>query len=55
MVGFLYMSWIADHVHGKMALHLANAGATLLVALPLAWLSYHFYERRFLRLKRYFE
>jgi peptidoglycan/LPS O-acetylase OafA/YrhL len=55
MVGFLYMSWIADHVHGKIALHLANAGATLLVALPLAWLSYHFYERRFLRLKRYFE
>jgi peptidoglycan/LPS O-acetylase OafA/YrhL len=55
MIGFLYLPWIESHVHGKIALHLAVFFSTLLVALPVAWLSFHFYERPFLRLKRYFE
>lgn len=55
MVGFFYIPWVQAHVHGKIAQHLATAAATLAIALPVAWISYHFYERRFLRLKRYFE
>jgi peptidoglycan/LPS O-acetylase OafA/YrhL len=54
MIGFLYMSWIDRHIHGKIASHIVVFAAALLVTLPLAWLSYNFYERRFLRLKRHF-
>jgi peptidoglycan/LPS O-acetylase OafA/YrhL len=54
MIGFLYLPWIDRHVHGKVTSHIAVFVAAMLVTLPLAWLSYNFYERRFLRLKRYF-
>jgi peptidoglycan/LPS O-acetylase OafA/YrhL len=54
MIGFLYMPWIDRHIHGKAASHAAVFVAGLLVTLPVAWLSYNFYERRFLRLKRHF-
>ncbi|HEU4637033.1 MAG TPA: acyltransferase [Edaphobacter sp.] len=55
LLGVLYLPWLLAHVHGKIAQHVVTAIGTLAVALPAAWLSYHFYERRFLKLKRYFE
>lgn len=54
MVGFLYEPFIRAHVHGKISLHLVLFVAALAVTLPLAWVSYNLYERRFLRLKKYF-
>ncbi len=54
MIGFLFVPWIETHIHGKIASHMAIFLATLLVTFPLAWVSYNVYERRFLRLKRYF-
>ncbi|RZU41593.1 acyltransferase family protein [Edaphobacter modestus] len=54
MIGFLFVPWIETHIHGKIASHMAIFIATLLVTFPLAWVSYNVYERRFLRLKRYF-
>jgi peptidoglycan/LPS O-acetylase OafA/YrhL len=54
MIGFLFVPWIETHIHGKIESHIAIFVATLLVTFPLAWVSYNVYERRFLRLKRYF-
>lgn len=54
MVGAVYSTFLIDHVHSKILLHAAIPIANLMVTLPLAWMSFHFYEKPILRLKRYF-
>ncbi|HEY1743105.1 MAG TPA: acyltransferase [Granulicella sp.] len=58
MIGILVV-WLVDgflerHIHSKSLYHLAIMACVLLVTIPLALLSYHFYEQPFLKLKRYF-
>jgi peptidoglycan/LPS O-acetylase OafA/YrhL len=55
LIGGLYMGFLTSHIHSKVMLHAAIPLANLMVTLPLAWLSFRFYEQPFLRLKRYFE
>lgn len=54
MVGVVYISFLYQHIHSKMVLHAAIPICNLMLTLPLAWLSFRFYEQPFLRLKRYF-
>jgi peptidoglycan/LPS O-acetylase OafA/YrhL len=54
MIGATYSGFLYSHVHSKVALHIAIPLCNLLITLPLAWLSFRFYEQPFLRLKRYF-
>lgn len=54
MVGGAYAGFLYSHIHSRIALHIAIPVCNLLITLPLAWLSFHLYEQRFLRLKRYF-
>lgn len=46
---------MAIGVHNKAVLLLMNAMLVGIVTFALAWISYHFYEKRFLKLKRFFE
>jgi peptidoglycan/LPS O-acetylase OafA/YrhL len=55
----IFVTWLAKdfltrHIHSKALYHLAMMSSTLLITIPLALVSYHFYEQPFLRLKRYF-
>ncbi|WP_051978146.1 acyltransferase family protein [Edaphobacter aggregans] len=54
MTFMAYQSFLLTHIHSRVLLHLALPLSNLAVTLPLAWLSYRFYEQPFLRLKRYF-
>ncbi len=49
---YCYHMLVLQFVHVRDALHLAGALAATYV---LAWVSYHFYEKRFLKLKHRFE
>jgi len=46
--------YIYNHLHSKALAVLGGAIVVMAVTIPLALLSYHFYEAPFLRLKRYF-
>ncbi|HEX2917388.1 MAG TPA: acyltransferase [Edaphobacter sp.] len=54
LVGWTYMRYLHSHIHSKIILHAAIPAANLLITLPLAWMSFRWYEQPFLRLKRYF-
>jgi peptidoglycan/LPS O-acetylase OafA/YrhL len=54
LVSFVYPAFLHAHIHSKVVLHIAVLVCNLAITLPLAWLSYHFYEQPFLRLKRHF-
>jgi len=55
MIGLGPRHWLDAHFHHK-AIGVALGGIpALVISLALAWLSYNFYESRFLRLKRHFE
>ena len=54
LVSFVYAAFLHAHIHSKVVLHIAVVVCNLAITLPLAWLSYHFYEQPFLRLKRHF-
>ena len=54
MLGAIYSKFLYSHIHSHIALHLAVPVCNLLITLPLAWLSFRFYEQPFLRMKRYF-
>jgi len=54
MLGVFYSKFLYSHIHSHIALHLAVPICNLLITLPLAWLSFRFYEQPFLRMKRYF-
>lgn len=54
MAGFLYGELLHRYIHSHIGLHVALLACNLLITLPLAWLSFHFYEQPFLKLKRYF-
>lgn len=42
------------HIQSKLVYHLLSMIVVLAITLPLAWFSYNFYEKPFLKLKRYF-
>jgi peptidoglycan/LPS O-acetylase OafA/YrhL len=46
--------YVDSHLHSKALAILVGAVVVMVVTIPLAVLSYHFYEAPFLRLKRYF-
>jgi peptidoglycan/LPS O-acetylase OafA/YrhL len=46
--------YVGNHLHSKALGVLAGACVVMAVTVPVALLSYHFYESPFLRLKRYF-
>lgn len=54
MVASLCAAFLQHHIASKSLYHITLAAAVLLVTIPLALLSYHFYEAPILRLKRYF-
>ncbi|QNI36966.1 acyltransferase family protein [Edaphobacter albus] len=54
MMGVIYAAFLQTHIHSRGGLHAAILICNLMLTFPLAWLSFRFYERRFLRLKRYF-
>ena len=43
------------HIHSKLLFHAARLIVEVPAILLIAWLSYHFYEQPFLRLKKYFK
>ncbi len=47
--------WLDAQFHSKAAGVAGEAFLCLIITLPLAWLSFNFYEKQFLRLKRRFE
>ena len=49
------MPWVNVHVRNKAALHLTEMALVMCVTVPMAMLSFKFFERPFLQLKRYFE
>lgn len=55
MIGLGPRHWLDDRFHSKALGVVLGAVPALLITLALAWLSYNFYESRFLRLKKYFE
>lgn len=46
---------LRSSIHSKILLHLVFMTVVLAITIPLAMLSYHFFERPFLRLKRFFD
>lgn len=54
LVVWLCKGFLEHHIHSKSLYHIALMICVLLVTIPLAMMSYHFYEQPFLRLKRYF-
>jgi peptidoglycan/LPS O-acetylase OafA/YrhL len=54
MMGGVYASFLQGHIHSRAALHATIVICNLVLTLPLAWLSFRFYEQPFLGLKRYF-
>jgi peptidoglycan/LPS O-acetylase OafA/YrhL len=46
--------FLQGHIHSKIVYHAVLMSSVLLLTIPLAVLSYRFYEQPFLRLKRYF-
>lgn len=54
MVAALFAKFLQHHIPSKSLYHVVLMTAVLLVTIPLALLSYHFYEAPILRLKRYF-
>jgi peptidoglycan/LPS O-acetylase OafA/YrhL len=46
--------YVSNHLHSKALGVLAGACVVMAATIPVALLSYHFYESRFLALKRYF-
>jgi peptidoglycan/LPS O-acetylase OafA/YrhL len=46
--------YVSNHLHSKALGVLAGACVVMAATIPVALLSYHFYESRFLSLKRYF-
>ena len=54
----IYNVWLDPglkaHVHSKIVLHLLSLAIVLGLTIPLAMLSYRFYEKPFLKLKRFF-
>jgi peptidoglycan/LPS O-acetylase OafA/YrhL len=49
------LPFLRTHLESKVLYHLLSMMIVVSVTLPLAWLSYNFYERRFLQLKKYFK
>ena len=45
---------VRNHVHAKIAIHLAELALALGITVPLAMLSFTIYETPFLQLKRWF-
>lgn len=58
IISILVTLWVRDflehHIHSKILYHLAFMACVLLITIPLAMLSFHFYEKPFLKLKKYF-
>jgi peptidoglycan/LPS O-acetylase OafA/YrhL len=54
IVGLPVRRWANLHFHSKAFAVLSGAAAVVCVSIALALISYHLYEKRFLRLKRYF-
>jgi len=54
LVVWLARDFLQHHIHSKSLYHIAFMACVLLITIPLAMLSFHFYEQPFLKLKRYF-
>lgn len=54
LVAWLIRGYLQSHIHSKALYHIAEMVCVLLITMPLAVFSYHFYEKPFLKLKRYF-
>ena len=52
--GLPWMPLLGRHIHSKLMLHAVFFVVVGGLSLIVAWVSFHFYERRFLALKRYF-
>ncbi len=50
----LLVPTLQQHIHAKPLFHLATSAVVMAITIPLAMLSYKFYEQPFLSLKRFF-
>jgi peptidoglycan/LPS O-acetylase OafA/YrhL len=53
-VAWLFRNWLKYHIHSKSLYHLILMVIVVSITIPLAVLSFKFYEQPFLKLKRYF-
>lgn len=53
-VTWLFENWLKYHIHSKSIYHLTLMALVVPITIPLAVLSFRFYEQPFLKLKRYF-
>jgi peptidoglycan/LPS O-acetylase OafA/YrhL len=51
----MLLQHLRDHLRSKAAVHLTIMFVTAAITIPLAVLSFAFYERPFLRMKRFFD